>query len=124
MFAMILLCDHQRIVNIYIKYKTHMNISPSTVSIEGVSQNVVTRKIPHGNFEKLACINRLHINIYHIWIVKPSRSCHAGEIAFVFSVVIDDARHTIPRILDVIKVSPDVTTVGNSFIIWLKGGKK
>lgn len=61
----------------------------------------------------------LHEN-YHVWVVKTPWASYIKEMALVFAVIIDNFRHTIPGVLNVIIVSPNIATLCNRFVIWLK----
>lgn len=61
----------------------------------------------------------LHEN-YHVWVVKTPWASYIKEMALVFAVIIDNFRHTIPGVLNVIIVSPNIATLCNGFVIWLK----
>ena len=57
---------------------------------------------------------------YHVWVVKTPWACDIKEMALVFAVIIDNFRHTIPGVLNVIIVSPNIATLCDGFVIWLK----
>lgn len=48
---------------------------------------------------------------HHIWIIPMSRSGVRHNHILVIAVVIDDALHTRPRILDVVEVPPQIAVV-------------
>ena len=41
----------------------------------------------------------------------------------VISVVVDDARHRLPAVLDVVKVAPNVAGADDRLVVWLEKGK-
>ena len=53
-----------------------------------------------------------------------SGSSVGNDLVLVVSVVVDDAGHRLPAVLDVIKVSPDVASVDDGRVVGLENNKR
>ena len=56
---------------------------------------------------------------HHIRIVEITWTCHRAEVALVDTVEPDDADDTVPRVLNVGEVAPNVTALGYSGVVRL-----
>lgn len=56
---------------------------------------------------------------YLIRVIKSTRACDTGKVAFVFAVVVDDIEGTVPGVLDVIVVAPDVAVFFDGSVVGL-----
>ena len=57
---------------------------------------------------------------YHIWVVPMAGSGVGDDGVLVVSVVVDDARHGLPAVLDVVEVAPNVTGADDRLVVWLQ----
>lgn len=57
---------------------------------------------------------------YHVRIIKTAWTSHLKEVSLVLGVVVDDFRHTVPWVLNVIIIPPDVTALGDGLVVGLK----
>ena len=58
--------------------------------------------------------------VYHIWIVPVPRAGEWNQSILIVSVIIDYAQNTVPRVLDVVKVAPQMASFLDGLVIWLK----
>ena len=56
---------------------------------------------------------------HHIRIVEIAWTCYRAEVALVITVERDDAGDTVPRVLNVTVVAPNVTALGYSGVVRL-----
>ena len=56
----------------------------------------------------------------HIWIVPVPRAGEWNQSILIVSVIIDYAQNTVPRVLDVVKVAPQMASFLDGLVIWLK----
>ena len=57
---------------------------------------------------------------YHIRVVETAWSCDFSEIGFVVSVESYYATHTVPRVIDIIEVAPNVAVLCYLNVVWLQ----
>ena len=57
---------------------------------------------------------------YHIWVVPMAGPGVGDDGVLVISVVVDDARHGLPAVLDVVEVAPNVTGADDRLVVWLQ----
>ena len=56
----------------------------------------------------------------HVWVVPMSRPSVGNDCVLVVSVVVDDACHGLPAVLNVVEISPDVAGAGDRGVIRLQ----
>jgi hypothetical protein len=64
-------------------------------------------------------LTKYKTTVYHIRIIPMPRSSDRDQRVLIITIIINDAWHTNPRIIDVVKVSPKVTNSSNEGIIRL-----
>ena len=53
-----------------------------------------------------------------------SGSSVGNDLVLVVSVVVDDAGHRLPAVLDVVEVAPDVASVDDGRVVGLENNKR
>lgn len=61
---------------------------------------------------------------YHVWIIKMSWTSVGTEVSFVLAVELQNTDDTIPGVLNVVIITPDVAGISNCTIVWLKMTRK
>lgn len=57
---------------------------------------------------------------YHIWVIPVARSSVGHNSILIVTIVVNDALQTLPGVLDVVEVSPQVAVFDDGGKVWLK----
>ncbi len=60
----------------------------------------------------------------HVGVIPVSRPCERLELILVLSVVVDDAKHTVPTVINIVVIPPQVTDVRQQRVVRLRGERK
>lgn len=60
---------------------------------------------------------------YHIWVIPVARSSVGHDCILIVTIVVNDALQTLPGVLDVVEVSPQVAVFDDGGKVWLKKEK-
>lgn len=61
---------------------------------------------------------------YHIWVIPVARSSVGDDCILIVTIVVNDALQTLPGVLDVVEVSPQVAVFDDGGEVWLKEEKE
>ena len=61
---------------------------------------------------------------HHVGVIPASRPCSWLQIILVVGEPLNDALHTVPWVLDVIVIPPQVTNIPQQRVIYLVGPQK
>ena len=71
--------------------------------------------------QRLRTFHRIGVGVsYHIWVVPMAGPGVGDDGVLVVSVVVDDARHGLPAVLDVVEVAPNVAGADDRLVVWLQ----
>lgn len=58
---------------------------------------------------------------YHIRVVEVARPRNLNKLSFVIAIKVKYTSNTVPRIINVSRIAPNVAVLGDVWIVWLQG---
>jgi len=96
-------------------YSAHNSIQSSLRSTAGIQQSISHSVLS----TQIKLQNKKGLIIYHIWIIPVTRTGVAHDHVLIVPIVVDYGLNALPRVLNVIKISPKVTSRFDRRVIWL-----
>ena len=56
---------------------------------------------------------------YHVRIVPVSGTSCWDQNVLIVAIIVDDASNTLPRVVDVVKIAPEVAYLADESVVWL-----